>query len=133
MSASIDIQLAIRAALVTDPAVTALVPVENIFDQSKRPENKLPCIVLGENMEYDADIELSRSYIRVSSTIHVWERDLSSTGVKAIAAAIRSAVARRVTGFVDVRFESARFIRDSDGATQHAIVTFTSIVWSPTQ
>lgn len=132
MSASIDIQSAIRAALVADPAVTALVPVENIFDRSKRPE-KFPCIVLGEDMEYDADLELSRSYIRVASTIHVWERESFSAGVKAIAAAIRSAVARRVTGFVDVRFEAARFIRDSDGATQHAIVTFTSIVWSPTQ
>jgi hypothetical protein len=127
---SLDLQAAIRAALVADPAITALVPTANIYDRSKRPE-VFPSIVLGEDMEQDAEVELSRSYIRVTSTIHIWNREPSTVGVKKIAAAIRSAVAARVSGFVDVRFESARFLRDPDGETAHGVVTFDSLVWSP--
>jgi hypothetical protein len=130
-SPSLELQAAIRAALIADPGVTALVPPANIYDRSRRPE-VFPSVILGEDMEQDAGLDENvRCFIRVTSTIHVWQREPSSVGVKRIAAVIRAAVATRVSGFEDVRFESARFIRDPDGETAHGIITFESIVRSP--
>jgi hypothetical protein len=130
VSASLDLQSAIRAALIADAAVTALVPAANIYDGIVRQDH-MPAITLGDDMEQDADMTLARDYVRVTSTIHVWVREASFLTAKRIVGAIRSAVASRVAGFVDVRFESARFLRDPDGVTAHGVVTFDSLVWSP--
>jgi hypothetical protein len=73
MSSSLQLQQAIRAALVNSTAVTALVPASNIYDRSKRPE-VFPCVVLGEDMEQDSDMTLARDVIRVTSTVHIWDR-----------------------------------------------------------
>jgi hypothetical protein len=128
MSAALALQKAIRARLASFAPVTALVPASNIFDRHARPES-FPAIVMGEDQELGEDVTLTRHHLRVFATLHLWHREPGLTGVKAIAGAIRNAVR---AGFpeldtpyrrVDLRYESARFLRDPDGITSHGVVT----------
>jgi hypothetical protein len=132
MSASLAAQKAIRARLVATTAVTALVPATNIIDRNARP-NPDPSIVIGEDQELDDD-RIARDVVRIYSTVHVWKRENSLVGVKAIAGAIRNAIAAApmpVTDgwhFADCHVSTTRFLRDPDGETAHGVVTIESLM-----
>ena len=133
MSADLALQQALRARLVATPAVTALVPAASILDRHHRPAPS-PCIVLGETQEVDAGTSLQRRHTRIYHTIHVWVREASTEGGKAIGAAIRAALrAGRLdlgAGFhcADQRLSSARYLRDPDGETTHGVLTIEALV-----
>lgn len=131
MSAALALQIAVRGRLVATAAVTALVPVENIVDRHSRPPLD-PCINLGEGQEIGGE-RIDRRDSRVFLDLHVWKKEPGLEGVKAIAGAIKAAVhAGRLTaaGFHigDARGSSARFMRDSDGETAHAVVTVEAVI-----
>lgn len=127
MSADLALQKAVRARLVTTSAVTALVPAANILDRNARPAPD-PSIVLGEGQAVEGD-RIDRSDQRLYLTLHVWKRETGLTGVKAIAGAIRAAVISAKMSdldgyqFGDCRVTDARYLRDPDGETAHAVVT----------
>lgn len=137
---STAIERAIRARLVNSPAVIALVPIGHILDRHARPAPD-PAIILGEDQVIDTHETIARDTVRVYSTLHVWKRELSFDGVKAITGAIRRAIGR-VSRLdlgdaeffcADCRVDSARYLRDPDGETSHAIVVLNSLVqqrWS---
>ncbi|MGR3639080.1 DUF3168 domain-containing protein [Alterinioella nitratireducens] len=135
MSADIELQKALRARLVATPAVTALVPPSSIVDSHQRP-SPAPGIVLGETQLVDEGTSLQRAHTRVYHTVHVWKREPSLQGVKAISAAIRGALAgnRLALGggyhLVDLRISQARAMRDPDGETSHAVLTLNALVTS---
>jgi hypothetical protein len=111
-----------RAALVADANITALVPAAQIYDQSQRPEI-FPSIVLGECQETLDDMSLERNYY----PLHVWHREPGLIGVKAIAWQIRKTLVNNplvTLGLVDFRYNDARFLRDPDGVTSHGVLTF---------
>lgn len=131
---SLAMQRAIRTRLIDTAAVTALVPANNIVDRNQRPVLD-PSIVLGEDQIVDEGADLMRSRVRVYQTLHIWKRENSLTGVKAISGGIRRAI--RSSRFflndadfqcVDCRISSARFLRDPDGETSHGIVTLDCLV-----
>jgi hypothetical protein len=127
MSASLAFQAWARGHLVADTAVTALLPAANIFDSNGRPE-VTPRVALGEDQELPADDVVGR-YTRLFATLHVWQQEPGLAGVKAIAGALRVSLRRQrweSGGYRcnDLRFESARFLRDPDGVTAHGVVTF---------
>lgn len=132
---SLAVQKALRARLITTGAVTALVPAENILDRNARPAPD-PSIILGEDQEVDARIEVKRNYVEVYCSLHIWKRELGLVGCKAIAGAIRRAVARSTRleindpdfGSVDLRIDGTRFIRDPGGEFSHGIVTVFALV-----
>jgi uncharacterized protein DUF3168 len=132
MSATIELQTAIRARLVATLAVTALVPAANILDRHARPAPD-PSIVLGEDQAIEDD-DVERIRQRIFSTLHVWKKEASLAGAKAIAGEIRTALhgSRLVlaSGYFcgDTRVSDMRFLRDPDGETSHAIVTVESRV-----
>lgn len=139
---SLAVQKALRARLIGTAAVIALVPAQNILDRNQRPAPD-PSIVLGEDQTIDAGADqlISRTLVRVYSTVHIWKREPSLAGVKTIAGAIRRAIGRVQPldiddpNFVcaDCRIESTRFMRDSDGETSHGIVVVNSLIqerWS---
>jgi hypothetical protein len=139
---SLSVQKALRARFIANAGITALVPADNILDHHQRPALD-PSIVLGEDQVIDQAITIMRDYVRVFSTIHIWKKELSLAGVKAISGAIRRAVGRVTrldladADFVcsDCRVESARFVRDPDGETSHGIIVLNSLVqqrWSVT-
>jgi hypothetical protein len=127
---ALALQKAIRAALAGNLAVTALVPAASIIDSHKRPQT-FPAIVLGEDLETDADLTFDRTHVTIYATLHLWHDEPGLTGVKTIAAAIRGAVRNGVEleagRCVDLRFESARFLRDPDGLA-HGVVTLEALV-----
>ncbi len=132
MSAALDLQTALYARLTGSPAVTATIPAANIFDRADRPE-RMPCIVIGEGQEVADDLTFERRHTRVFATLHVWSREPGTAHVKQVAGAIREAL----NGFLpaldhgrclDLRFDGARFLRDPDGETAHAVVTIEALI-----
>ena len=112
--------------------MTALVPAASILDTNQRPA-PLPSIIIGEGQSLEGD-RIDRRDRRVIMDLHVWKKELGLAGVKAIAAAVRAAVnADRFADldgcqFGDCRVSAARFMRDPDGETAHAVVTVEMIV-----
>lgn len=125
---SLSLQSAMRGALVSDAAMTALVPAANIYDRHARPET-FPCVVIGETMEAADDMMIDRSMFRLYPTIHVWTRESSLIAVKAISYQVRKTLvaAAHAWPFIDFRYENTRFLRDPDGVTSHGILTFEAL------
>jgi len=132
MTADLTVQKALRARLVGTAGVTDLVPASSILDRNARP-NPDPAIIMGEGQTYEAD-DIAREVTRVVMDLHVWKKEPSLAGVKAIAGAVRKAIhSSRLaldTGFHcgDCRVSMQRFLRDPDGETSHAVVTVETIV-----
>jgi hypothetical protein len=126
MSADLALQKAVRNRLVTSHGVTALVPAADILDRNARPAPD-PSIILGEGQAIEGD-RIDRSDQRLFLTLHVWKREPGLTDVKAIAGAIRAALPANLPNvggyhFGDCRVTDARYLRDPDGETAHAVVT----------
>lgn len=133
MSVDLTVQKAIRARLVATQAITDLVPVISILDRNQRPAPS-PSIILGDSQVVDEGTSLKRNHSRVYHTLHVWKREPSLEGVKAICGAIRLAIQwNRMdldAGFhaVDVKVSSIRSMRDPDGETSHGVVVIEVLV-----
>lgn len=132
MSADLALQKAIRARLVATGTVTALVSAASILDRNARPAPD-PSIVIGEGQSVD-DGRIARNVQRVYLDLHLWKREPSTAGVKAIAGAVRAAIqSERIApagafSFGDCLVVSSRFLRDPDGETSHGVVTVQAIV-----
>jgi len=132
MSADLAVQKAVRARLVASSAVTALVPAASILDRHARPAPD-PSIIIGEGMAVDEN-RIARNVQRVYLDLHVWKKEPGLVGVKAITGAIRAAIKLdrfvQLDGyrFADCYVSSARYLRDPDGETSHAVVTVEALV-----
>lgn len=133
MTPELALQKAVRGRLVSLSDITTLVPATSILDRNERPAPS-PSIVMGEGQSMDEGESISRTLTRVYLDLHIWKREPSTEGVKAIAGAIRKAIATdklsTASGFhiADCYIQSMRFLRDPDGETSHAIVTVNAIV-----
>lgn len=133
MTPEIALQKAIRARLVDDEGIKEILTPSAILDRNERPAPS-PSIIIGEGQSVDEGDSLSRNMTRIYMDLHVWKKEPSTAGVKAIAGAIRTAVASGnfppVDGFhiADCYVQSARFMRDPDGETSHAVVTISAKV-----
>lgn len=132
MSANLAVQKAVRARLAGAAAVTALVPAAAILDRHARPAPD-PSIIIGEGQTLAGD-DIARRTQRLVLDLHCWRKEQSLTGVKAIAAAVRTALhAGRLTldgGYHcgDCAVTATRYLRDPDGETAHAVVTVEILV-----
>ncbi|ALK09503.1 DUF3168 domain-containing protein [Blastochloris viridis] len=132
MSADLALQKAIRARLTNSTEIVGLVPAASILDRHARPAPD-PSIILGEGQTLEGD-DLARLQQRVVLDLHVWKKEPSLAGVKAIAGAVRTALhSGRLAldaGFHcgDCRVSHMRFLRDQDGETSHAVVTVEALV-----
>lgn len=133
MNVDLETQKAIRARLVATPAVTTLVPALHVLDVNQRPAPN-PSIILGDSQAVDEGTSLARVHTRVFHTLHVWKKEPSLAGVKAIAGEIRAAIqAGRLAlpaglHCADLRVSSMRFLRDPDGEHSHGVVTVEALV-----
>jgi hypothetical protein len=127
------LQTAVRNRLVSTADVTGLVPAASILDRNERPAPS-PSIVMGEGQSVLGGDSLDRSLTRVYLDLHVWQREPSTAGVKAIAGAVRSALhGPRLSselGFhiSDCVVERVRFLRDPDGETSHSVITINALL-----
>lgn len=134
MSAELEVQRALRARFTTTAALMALVPAANVLDTNQRPA-PIPSIILGESQSVDEGTSLRRAHTRVYHTIHVWTREPSLQGVKAICGEIRRAgnfgtrlVLAAPYHCADLRVSSIRTMRDPDGEHSHGVVTVEALV-----
>lgn len=133
MTPELALQKAVRARLVANSQIGSLVPAASILDRNERPAPS-PSIVIGEGQSVDEGNSISRTLTRVYMDLHIWKREPSTVGVKAIAGAIRAAIQSTrfasIDGFhiADCYVQSARFLRDPDGETSHAVVTVNALV-----
>lgn len=134
MSVDLESQKALRARFTTTAAILALVPASNILDTNQRPA-PIPSIIMGESQVTDAGTSLQRTHSRVFHTIHVWRREPSLEGVKAICGEIRRAVnfgPRLVLAdpyhCADLRVSTIRTMRDPDGEHSHGVVTVEALI-----
>ncbi|MQW67864.1 DUF3168 domain-containing protein [Sinorhizobium medicae] len=132
MSVENSVQVGIRSRLIATAGVIVLVPAGHILDRSQRPIID-PSIILGEGLAVEDEDSLARDRWRVFSTLHIWKKEESLAGVRAIAWAIRMAIrpARLELGVdfhcADCRVSSVRYVRDPDGVTSHGILTIETL------
>lgn len=133
MSVEVVFQKALRLRLAGTPAVAALVPADCMLDRNERPAPD-PSIILGEMQAIDEGESIARKLTRIYMDLHIWKKERSTAGVKAIAGEIRTAIrAGRLAlagGFhcVDCRVSSSRFLRDPGGEFSHGVVTLDALV-----
>jgi hypothetical protein len=117
MTAALALQKALRNTLITDAGLTSLVPAASVLDTNSFPAPS-PSIILGEDQIVDDGDHIARDVAHIYSTLHVWKKEPSLAGVKAIAGAIQ-AVTKTGRPELDGGFElmdwhvsNARFLRE---------------------
>jgi hypothetical protein len=127
---SLACQIAIRARLVAEPAVTALVPALQIFDGPSRPET-FPCIIIGTGQTVLEPITLTRAHVRVTLDLHLWNDGDGLETVKLIARAATNALAGKpsIDGYrvVDWSVTGTRFMRDP-AKVGHAVTSIEALL-----
>ncbi|OWU84465.1 hypothetical protein ATO6_12285 [Oceanicola sp. 22II-s10i] len=89
---SIAFQTAVRTALVTDPAVSALVPANSVRAGSTRPEN-LPCIILANPVTQHLGRTACGGYLtRVLINLHIWALEEGADMARQIGGAVSLAL-----------------------------------------
>jgi hypothetical protein len=128
MSASLAIQAMIRARLIADPAVMALVAPSDIADRHGRPA-RFPSITFGEAREYALGT-VSREAARVVIDLHLWTDTPGTTDSKTLAAAAHRAIRNDpwvAPGFnvMSLRSDGTRFMADPDTAdVTHGVASY---------
>jgi hypothetical protein len=126
---SLALQSAIQPILVADGTLTALA-ANRIYDSV--PGNAtFPYLTLGED-HVIADRADCIDGAEVFVTIHAWSRPVSPgwAEVKQIAAAVAAALDQSLPDIgaqhavVTFEHEDTRYLRDPDGVTRHAVITF---------
>lgn len=118
---------AVRARLVADPTIAALVD-GRIFDEPLQ-DVQFDWIQLGDTQAIPFDF-MCGSGVRVFWDIHVWCRgDWAGDRMRDIAAAIYTSLHRQkfpVAGhnLQLIEHQTTRTLRDPDGLTRHAVVSF---------
>lgn len=118
------VNVRVRAAV---PAVSGRVldrvPAEVVF----------PYVELGEFQTLD-DGASCIDAVEIFATLHVWSRAVGQVECKAIAGTVRAALheAELDLGpefqFLEIAHRETRHLKDPDGLTSHAVVTFRSLV-----
>ncbi len=129
---SLDLQKAIRARLLASADLVALVPSDNVLDNTGRPE-RMPAVGIGEGQTI-----FRRFDSTTHATLHVWVQEPGLTASKQIASAIVTAlrIDAQIEGVLildhfvchDLMVTQTRFMRDPHGSYSHGIVTVAGIM-----
>ena len=129
---ALSLQAMVYARLSAATGVTALVPATNILDRNHRPE-QFPSIIIGEGQAIFGDNIQNSYHDTAFCDIHIWASEVGLTTAKAIAGAVKDAIAPgpwSVDGYnaINVRTVSARYMRDPDGVFSHAVLTIEALL-----
>ena len=134
MSKSLALQKALRAAFTASPAVLALVPAAHIVDRHLRPAPS-PSVILGEETAGPDAGNVARDREELFHTLHIWQEEPGTVGVKAIMAALADCLTldpRPILGggyhLADWQIASRRAFRDPDGKTAHGVLTIRAVI-----
>lgn len=135
MNGLIEVQKAIRARLVATPAVTTLVTADNIVDGIGIPQ-AFPCIILGDDQAVNRLAVIGRpSSLRwvmdnLFVNLHLWTRGGGMIAVKELAAKVRHALHDELpvdSQEISLDMTTCRFLRDPDGVSCHAVLSYRAI------
>ncbi len=127
---SLDLQKAINLRLRTAIAAVAA----RVFDEVPA-DVAFPYIELGEFQTVD-DGAQCHDGMEVFAILHVWSRAAGQPETKTIAGAVRGAIheAELDLGpawqFLEIAHQDTRYLKDPDGRTSHAVLTFKALVAS---
>lgn len=130
---TLAVQAAINATLSTSPAVTALVPADNIRAGSTRPDTT-PCIIIsdGNTALHGSDYTAQRT-AWVYLDLHVWTLNAGQDAAKEITGAVMAALdTPSMTidgGFCDhFRVTGTRFPRDPKPEHGHGVISIEALI-----
>ena len=136
MDASLEMQAAIVARLKADAPLRALIG-DRVYDHVPRTaDGKVnavyPYVSFGPEQVLADGWDCQESS-EIVLQIDAWSRAVGFPEVKKIAEAVRRALHEEdlqlsVNALVSLEFENRRVMRDPDGATSHAAMTFRAIV-----
>lgn len=131
----LDLQLAVVTALKADPALAALV-ANRIYDSVPRaadgsPQVPFPYVSFGSTQMSPETGEATDAAETVI-TLDAWSRAVGFPEVKRIAkvviAALHDSTLTLANGQLQsLLLQSSRILRDPDGLTSHAVVTFSAL------
>ncbi|EJN11852.1 hypothetical protein PMI42_04867 [Bradyrhizobium sp. YR681] len=121
-----DLRAAIEAKLLATPALFALIE-KRIFDRvPAKPDYPLVTIGNIQVLPESADgVDAAESIV----TVHVWDQYKRADKAKPVGALVISALHEEElqtdgVGTQSILLESANYLRDPDGVTNHGILTF---------
>jgi len=127
---SYAVQRAVRDALVYNgPLIAYLGATPRVYDRPPLPVT-FPFFEIGDDQIIGEEVQ-GMDASEVIVTVHIWSRPspASRAEVKALSGLVRAALDIDLPllghGCVTHAFTSALFRREADGATEHAILTFT--------
>ena len=129
---TLALQTAIRARLVTDPAVTALVEPDHIRSGSPRPDH-VPCVIMADSSTtlHGHDYRAQRA-AWVHLDLHTWARGAGQDAAKELSHAVRFALDEplRIKGGECDHFEVERVVypRDPDPSLGHGVLSVEALV-----
>lgn len=132
-SPSLELQGAIVARLKASAGLTALIG-GRVYDAV--PSNALfPYVTVGEGDETSDDADCIDGF-EISLDIDVWSRAVGFPEAKRISDEVRKALKSPdltipTNALVDFRHRQTRFLRDPDGLTSHAVMTFEGFAEQP--
>ncbi|WP_441268682.1 DUF3168 domain-containing protein [Bradyrhizobium sp. 215_C5_N1_1] len=121
-----DLRAALEAKLKATPALTALIG-DRIYDRvPAKPD--YPLVTIG-NMQVIPESADGVDAAETSVTIHVWDQFKQADKSRKVGGVVVSALHEEELRTVDsgtqsVLLESASYLRDPDGVTNHAVLTF---------
>ena len=126
------LQSAINHALMSSPAVTALVSPDHIRAGSTRPD-KTPCIIIADgNTSLSGHNYRSQRTAWVYLDLHIWTLDAGEDAAKEIAGAVMRALDGPLVvqgGYCDhFRIHASRFPRDPDPAYGHGVLSAEALI-----
>lgn len=130
-SASWALQTAIFAALAADAGIKAVLgDPPRVYDEVPR-NAAMPYLVIGDDKETDWNTSTDTG-TEHALILHVWSRARGRKESKAIADAIRTALddanlAPPGHTLIGIKYQSAEFLRQTDGQTYHAILRFRAV------
>lgn len=126
--ASLALQGAINLRLRAEIAAVG----ERVFDRVPA-DVAFPYIELGEFQTLDDGAQCHDAQ-ELFATLHVWSRAVGQVEAKTIAGAVRGALheAELDLGvafqFLEIAHQDTRYLKDPDGLTSHAVLTFRALV-----
>lgn len=129
---TLALQTAIRAKLITKPAITSLVPADHIRAGSTRPD-KTPCIIMsdGNTTLHGHDYTAQRA-AWVYLDLHIWTLDAGPDAAKEIAFAVTNVLDKNLAiegGYCDhFRVTRSTFPRDPDPAYGHGVLSVEALI-----
>lgn len=127
-----DPSLALQGAINTRLRAQVPAVANRVFDRVEASV-AFPYIELGEFQTVDDGAQCHDGQ-EVYVTLHVWSRGIGQVEAKTIAGAVRGALHEAELNlgaawqFLEIAHQDTRYLKDPDGLTSHAVLTFRALV-----